>query len=1127
MTDEQPKAPGWPDAVKTFAQNILEICKWIVERGTTGWLAFIAAASFVVWGSLDKVFPGHARIRFISLATGVIAIIALLIYLLFLNRKRKQPPKPVKGLAPFGIEDEELFTELGRNQEVADVRHRSTQDTHEHIIVVAGKPGIGKTSFLQAGVQPKLEKRQAYYQATAQSAPTAFAQLLREQLKMDDLPDDLSWLPPNAEGTIIIDQFEQLTSALPNHQAFFTFLQLLAQQPSTYKLKCILGITYHDDLILSDPALRDIRPSLYPFILEPLSAAQAQRNMMALLERANMRVDKKVVQWYLAQVATPERTVSPKDIGLGIAGLAQWYQTSTTPTFARSKFLQRGGASGILAAHTARVLSSMPRAHQVALLQATLKCFSDDSGPLTPQALAQANSDIKEDEAREYLARLANTNSRILERLGPPEPAEQYRLATDRLVPILRYYAHKPKLESESLLWRFGDYYHRWYTHQRSKPYLIFNPRIWWRVCQQQALIRNIYQGNDPPVYIAKSTCTQQIIWASALLCVAALGFGGYRWYGVHTRNAQPIRLAAWNFPDGFYTRLEHLETLSISGASMTDLQWLQAPNLHELTITNSAKLASLEGITNAPHLQTLSLDLANTVVPSLAPVAALQELKTLTLNLGKSQITHLDELNGMSKLTTLTVKLTNKQVPDLTSLQNIPSLEDLRIRHADIQINDRTEVDISDELRVPALTQLKRLTVEFPERKLTRLPDWPALPNLEELTVELQKTKVQHLPSFTPVAGLHRLTLHVAQSELDDLPDLSILTRLQEFHANLSGTGIQGISVGENALLSLHTLELTAGGSGIQTLPPWERFPNLTHLALDLQTPLITAVQDLSVLSNLTELRFNLNYTGVRQLPGLGHLERLTTLALTMNQAAIQNLAEIEQLEKLTTLELAINWSQVRALPDLAQHQKLRTLSLALSSTDDILPGQLGPIFTILTQHVPATLTTLTLDLTGSTLQTLPSLAAFYDLHVLTIKLPYASTNDLASLTPVPHLQALTLYFKNSAITTLPALHSTELTDLTLFMQFSQVTALPVLTEPTQLHTLIIDAEKSALDHLPDMSHWDNLTTATMHLPHTHLVTLAPLHTMHALQTHIAIDGTIHSLDNFPASLHQLDLIW
>jgi hypothetical protein len=65
------------------------------------------------------------------------------------------PDRPFKYLTWFREEDAEVF--FGRNREIAEMYRRLTSADRSPIVLLYGQAGVGKSSFLDAGIQPRLK----------------------------------------------------------------------------------------------------------------------------------------------------------------------------------------------------------------------------------------------------------------------------------------------------------------------------------------------------------------------------------------------------------------------------------------------------------------------------------------------------------------------------------------------------------------------------------------------------------------------------------------------------------------------------------------------------------------------------------------------------------------------------------------------------------------------------------------------------------------------------------------------------------------------------------------------------------------------------------------------------------
>jgi hypothetical protein len=130
--------------------------------------------------------------------------------------------KAIKGLRPFSAEDAEIFAQLQRNRSLKECLESITSSTFRFGILM-GESGSGKTSFLQAGLLPKLSTSQGTHRAVyvkfADRPPIdAIRSALAEQLKLPKekvaAADLLTLLTVATEAIakpliLLFDQFEQ------------------------------------------------------------------------------------------------------------------------------------------------------------------------------------------------------------------------------------------------------------------------------------------------------------------------------------------------------------------------------------------------------------------------------------------------------------------------------------------------------------------------------------------------------------------------------------------------------------------------------------------------------------------------------------------------------------------------------------------------------------------------------------------------------------------------------------------------------------------------------------------------------------------------------------------------------
>ena len=241
------------------------------------------------------------------------------------------------------------------------------------------------------------------------------------------------------------------------------------------------------------------------------------------------------------------------------------------------------------------------------------------------------------------------------------------------------------------------------------------------------------------------------------------------------------------------------------------------------------------------------SLDLAQTRISDLRPLASLAALESLSL--GHTQVSDLGPLANLTALEWLS--LWNTEVSDLGPVANLTALKYLYF----------WSTQVSDLGPLANLTALESLYFGN-----TEVSDLGPLANLTALeSLSLWRTEVSDLGPLAHLAVLKSLDLW--NTEVSDLRPLANLRRLKSL--DLTGTQVSDLGPLAN-LTALETLD--SRGTQVSDLGP---LANLTALeTLDLRG---TQVSDLRPLANLRRLK-SLDLRGT-QVSDLGPLANLTAL--------------------------------------------------------------------------------------------------------------------------------------------------------------------------------------------------------------------------------------------------------
>ena len=281
------------------------------------------------------------------------------------------------------------------------------------------------------------------------------------------------------------------------------------------------------------------------------------------------------------------------------------------------------------------------------------------------------------------------------------------------------------------------------------------------------------------------------------------------------------------------------------------------------------------------------SLDLAETRISDLRPLASLAALKRLSL-----EHTQVSDLGPLANLTALKwLYFWGTQVSDLGPLANLTALESLYF--GDTEVSDLGplanltaleslyfgDTEVSDLGPLANLTALESLDLWS-----TEVSDLGPLANLTALeSLGLWSTRVSDLG---PLANLTRLkSLDLWSTEVSDLGPLANLTALESL--DLRWTKVSDLGPLAN-LTALESLDL--GRTKVSDLGP---LANLTALeSLDLGR---TQVTDLRPLAKLTGLKsLDLGHTEVSDLTPLTNLTALESLNVQETRVSRRVVSEL-----------------------------------------------------------------------------------------------------------------------------------------------------------------------------------------------------------------------------------------
>jgi TIR domain/Novel STAND NTPase 1 len=212
-----------------------------------------------------------------------------------LAEKLPSPRLLVKGMRSFGVTDGPQFEQLGRADQISQFITLLNQQTNR-LTLLHGVSGSGKTSFIKAGVLPKIRNEGAIVYELER-----------------DTPGELDVLNSEKASIIILDQFEQsLIRLSADDRRFADFrskVETLLQKRLNRKLVFCIRDEYRTSF---DTMLPRISSQCTLFPLLPLEVGTAANVLQLLLENVRVTYDAKFLPTLCGDLAEGvPRTVLP------------------------------------------------------------------------------------------------------------------------------------------------------------------------------------------------------------------------------------------------------------------------------------------------------------------------------------------------------------------------------------------------------------------------------------------------------------------------------------------------------------------------------------------------------------------------------------------------------------------------------------------------------------------------------------------------------------------------------------------------------------------------------------------------------------------------------------------------
>ena len=314
---------------ETITNFVKMVAGWIRDKQWVELISFVLSA--VILGYLGRgtiiKFVGEQDSQWffwVVLVVVILFIVAVVVAVfekssLVSSKENSGERIAIKGLRSFGSGDVEIFSRLERHQDIKSCLSL-LEDDNFRIGALWGESGCGKTSFLQAGLIPALEKRGQmqgiYIQFSDKEPLITIKKALNKTLKLAlsneelDQLDFLSILRKAIEVTqkpliLLFDQFEQFFVHYQSKEARQPFVNALQDWYESEDFTVKILMTFRFDLFYQQYEIQQVLnyslDSRNNIKLKKFSVEQATNVLAVIAETENIEFDRQAIQSFVEQ----------------------------------------------------------------------------------------------------------------------------------------------------------------------------------------------------------------------------------------------------------------------------------------------------------------------------------------------------------------------------------------------------------------------------------------------------------------------------------------------------------------------------------------------------------------------------------------------------------------------------------------------------------------------------------------------------------------------------------------------------------------------------------------------------------------------------------------------------------
>jgi tRNA A-37 threonylcarbamoyl transferase component Bud32 len=269
---------------------------------------------------------------------------------------------PYPGLAAYGLDDADRF--VGREREVEALTNRLVRAP---LVAVLGPSGVGKSSFIHAGLVPRLgEQHRVLTMRPGRHPMHALAALPPVGGDSEDAPAIVARLRELGESAhrglvLVIDQLEELVTLCAEASERQRFAETLAAAADGPGAPVRVVATLRDDFATVIESQAALSGRWEVFVLGTPPPDALRRIVVEPARRAGVSIDARVVDHMVAEVAG-----RPASLPLLSFTAAQLWQTRDRGAreITHDAYVEIGGVAGALATYADQIYGSLARRDQ-------------------------------------------------------------------------------------------------------------------------------------------------------------------------------------------------------------------------------------------------------------------------------------------------------------------------------------------------------------------------------------------------------------------------------------------------------------------------------------------------------------------------------------------------------------------------------------------------------------------------------------------------------------------------------------------------------------------------------------------------------------------------------------------